>query len=121
MGRFIFIRVSSNHLLPHHECPEPLEWSDQDDLEDAIEIELLSLSKPRSGKEDGNLVDCGLWSLLLLLHLWPERGRQGIGLSLGTSCADRSPGGETPEVLNLKGGWAGRFTRGCPGHLAFTP
>ena len=45
----------------------------------------------------------------------------GVCLSSGTSCAGRSPGGEALEVLNLKGGWAGGFTQGRPGPLAFTP
>ena len=34
---------------------------------------------------------------------------------------DRSLGGEALDVVNLKGSWAGRFTQGCPGPLAFTP
>ena len=84
-------------------------------MEDAIEIELLSLSNPRSGEEDGNLGDRSLWSLLLLLCPWPWEGRQG------TSCADWSPGGEALIVSNLKGCWAGGFTQGCPSPLAFTP
>ena len=78
-----------------------------------MEIELLSLSKPRSGEGDGNLGDCSLWSLLLL-HPQPWKGHRGVCLSLGTSCADCSPGREALEVLNLKGCWAGGFTQGCP-------
>ena len=89
-------------------------------MEDAVEIELLSLSKPQSGEGDGNLGDRSLQSLLLLLHPRPWKGHQGVCLSLGTSCADWSPGGEALEVLNLKGCWAGRFTQGCPSPLAFT-
>ena len=89
-------------------------------MEDAVEIELLSLSKPQSGEGDGNLGDCGLWSLLLL-HPWPWEGCLGVGLPLGTSCADWSPGGEALAMLNLKGSWVGGFTQGCPGPLAFTP
>ena len=111
MGQFIFIRVSSQCLLPHLECPEPSEWSNQDDMEDAMEIELLSLSKLQSGKGDGNLGGCSLCSLLLL-HPQPWKGRQGVCLFLGTSCADWSPGGEALEELNLKGCWAGRLTSG---------
>ena len=118
IGRFIFIRVSSRHLLSRRECPEPSERSDWDDLEDTVEIELWSLSKPRSGKGDRYLGDCGLWSLLLLLWLQPRGGLWGVCLSSGTLCADQSPGGEALEVLNLKGGWAGRFTQGHPGPLA---
>ena len=34
---------------------------------------------------------------------------------------DRSLGREALDVVNLKGSWASRFTRGCPGPLAFTP
>ena len=86
------MQVSFRCLLPHLECPEPSEWSDWDDMEDTIEIELLSLSNPRSSKGDGNLGDRGLWS----------------------------PGGEALVVLNLKGCWAGGFTQGHPGPLAFT-
>ena len=86
-----------------------------------VEIELPSLSSPRSGKRDGNLGDCGLWSLLCLLHPWPQEGCWGVHLSLGTSCADRSQIGEALIVLNLKGSWAGGFTRGHPSPLAFTP
>ena len=50
MGRFIFIRVYSQCLLPHLEHPDPSEQSDQDDIEDAMDIELLSLLKPWSGE-----------------------------------------------------------------------
>ena len=76
-------------------------------MEDAIEIELLSLSNPQSSKGDGNLCDRTLWSLLLLLCPWPQDDHQGVHLSLGTSCADWFPGGEVLVVLNLKGllGW----------------
>ena len=68
------MRVSSRCLLPRLEHPEPSEWSDQDDMEHAVEIELLSLSNPQSGKGDGNLGDRSLWSLLLLLCPWPWDG-----------------------------------------------
>ena len=61
------MRVSSQCLLPCLECPEPSEQSDWDDMEDTIGIELLSLSNPRSSEGDGNLGDCSLCSLLLLL------------------------------------------------------
>ena len=54
------MQVSSQCLLPHLECPEPSEWFDWDDMEDTMEKELLSLSKPRSGKGDGNLRDRSL-------------------------------------------------------------
>ena len=51
--RQVYLHVSfSCHLLSHLKHPEPSEWSDWDDLEDAMEIKLLSLSKPRSGEGD---------------------------------------------------------------------
>ena len=90
-------------------------------MEDAIEIELLLLSNPQSGKRDGNLGDHSLQSLLLLLCPQPWDGCRGVHLSSGTSCADWSPGGEALVVLNLKSCWAGRFTRGHPSPLTFTP
>ena len=90
-------------------------------MEDAIEIELLSLSNPRSSEGDGNLGDHGLWSLLLLLCPQPWNGHCGIHLSSGTLCADWSAGGEALVLLNLKGCWAGRFTQGHPRPLTFTP
>ena len=54
------MRVSSQCLLPCLECLEPSEQSDQDDMEDTMEIELLLLSKPWSGKGDGDLGDHSL-------------------------------------------------------------
>ena len=44
-------------FLPHLECLDPSEWSDWDDIEDAVDNELLSLSKPWSGEGEGNLGD----------------------------------------------------------------
>ena len=44
-------------LLPHLECLVPSEQSDWDDIEDAVDNELLSLSKPQSGEGEGNLSD----------------------------------------------------------------
>ena len=51
------MHVSSWCLLSHLECLDPSEWSDQDDIEDAIDNELLSLLKPWSGEGEGNLGD----------------------------------------------------------------
>ena len=47
--------VSSQCCLPHLECLDPSEWSDLDDIEDVIDNELLSLSKPESREGEGNL------------------------------------------------------------------
>ena len=44
----------------HLEHPEPSEQSNWDDMEDAVEIELLLLSKPQSSEGDGNLGDRSL-------------------------------------------------------------
>ena len=49
--------VSSRCLLFCLECLDPSEQSDWDDIEDAINNELLSLSKPQSGGGEGNLGD----------------------------------------------------------------
>ena len=56
MGWFIFMHVSSQCLLSCLEHLDPSEQSDQDDIEDAIDNELLSLSKPWSGEGKGTLV-----------------------------------------------------------------
>ena len=56
MGRFIFIWVSSQCLLPLLEHLDPSKQSEWDDIEDTMDIKLLSLSKPWSG-EGGNLGD----------------------------------------------------------------
>ena len=68
------MHVSSWCLLSHLEHLDPSEWSDWDDIEDAIDNELLSLSKPQSGEGEGNLGDQGCWSLCLLLCT-PASGR----------------------------------------------
>ena len=44
------MHVSSWCLPPHLEHLDPSEQSDQDDIEDAIDNELLSLLKPQSGE-----------------------------------------------------------------------
>ena len=51
------MHVSSWCLLPHLEHLDPSEQSDQDDIEDAVDNELLSLLKPQSREEEGNLGD----------------------------------------------------------------
>ena len=51
------MHVSSQCLLPHLEHLDPSEWSDQDDIEDTADNELLSLLKPQSGEGEGNLGD----------------------------------------------------------------
>ena len=72
------MRVSSQCHLPHLECLDLSKWSDLDNIEDVIDNELLSLSKPQSREGEGNLGDWGLWSLLLLLHSWPLEEQWGV-------------------------------------------
>ena len=71
------MHVSSWCLLSHLEHLDPSEQSDQDDIKDAIDNELLSLSKPWSGEGERNLGDRGHWSLHLLLCPWPREGHRG--------------------------------------------
>ena len=120
MGRFIFICISSRCLLPHLECLDPSEQSNRDDIEDAVDIELLSLLKPWSGEGEGNWGNQGHWSLYLLLCPQPLEGHRGSHSLSEPQCINTSPGGEALGVLNLKGCWASRLTRGHPGPLAFT-
>ena len=103
MGRFIFICVSSQCLLPLLEHLDPSERSEWDDIEDAMDIELLSLSKPQSGEGEGNLGDQGCWSLCLLLCPWPQEGHLGVCPLSEPEDANTSPNGEDLELLNLKG------------------
>ena len=46
----------------------PSDLSDMDDINEAINNELLSLSNPRSGEGDGNQGGESLWSLQCLLQ-----------------------------------------------------
>ena len=48
--------------LPHWECQYQSDLSDLDDMEEAINNELQSLSNPQSREGDGNQGDGGLWS-----------------------------------------------------------
>ena len=54
------------------------EQSDWDDIEDAIDNELLSLSKPWLGEGEGNMGDQGHWSLNFLLCPQPWEGHRGV-------------------------------------------
>ena len=78
-GEFIFMCASSLCCLPHLQCPKLSDWSDLDDIEDVVDNELLSLSKPWSGEGEGNQGDWGLWSLHFLLHSQPLEGQWGDG------------------------------------------
>ena len=56
MGRFIFIQVSSQCCLLHLECLDLPELSNLDNMEEVVDIELLSLSEPRFGEGKGDLI-----------------------------------------------------------------
>ena len=45
---------SSQYHLPHWECQDPLDLSGLDDIEEAIDNELLLLLNPQSGEGEGN-------------------------------------------------------------------
>ena len=72
------MHVSSWYLLSHLECLDLSEQFDQDDTEDAVDNELLSLLKLWSGEREGNQGDRGCWSLCLLLCPWPVEGHPGV-------------------------------------------
>ena len=59
--------------LPLLGCQDPSDLSDLDDIKEAIDNEILSLSNPQSGGGKGNQGDGALWSLLCLLHSQPLR------------------------------------------------
>ena len=68
---------SSQCHLPHWECWDPSHLSDMDDIDEAINNELLSLSNPQSGEGDGNQDSGSLWSIQCLLQSWPLRSHHG--------------------------------------------
>ena len=64
VGRFIFMQASSSQWhLPCLECLDLSHQSDLDDIEEAVNNELMSLLNPWSGEGKGNQGDQGLWSL----------------------------------------------------------
>ena len=51
------MHASSWCCLPCLECLDPSEQSDLDDIQDVVDNKLLSLLKPQSGEDEGNLGD----------------------------------------------------------------
>ena len=74
------MRVPSWCLLSHLECLDPPERSDWDDTEDAIDNELLSLSKPWSGEGEGNRGD---WVAGLFISYYALGLRKVVGVFVG--------------------------------------
>ena len=48
------MHASSQHHLPHLECPDLSDWSDLDNIKDIVDNELLLLLNPQSGEGEGN-------------------------------------------------------------------
>ena len=97
---------SSQCHLPDQECQDPSDLSDLDNIEEAIDNELLSLSTPQSGEGEGNWGDGHLWSLQHLLQSWPLGGWYGDGWqweppSPEASFMGRLLGGQTWRVVGL--------------------
>ena len=120
-GVFIFMWAPSSWchlpLLGHQDLSD---LSDLDDIDEAIDNKLQSLTKPLSGKDEGNWGDWGLWSLWHLLHSWPLEGWQVDSWQLEPPSPDASFRGKLLGGSNQKGCWAGRFTQWCPGPLTLT-
>ena len=121
MGRFIFMQAPSSLChLPHQECWDPSDLSDLDDMEEAIDNELWSLSNPQSGDGDGNWGDGGLWSLQHLLQSQALRGWHGDGWWSEPPLLGVSLMGGPLKWSNQKDCWACGFTSGHPSPLTFT-
>ena len=119
-GGFISIWApSSQYQLPCQEWQDPSYLSDMEDMDEAVDNELLLLLNPRSREGDGNWGGGNLWSLHCLLQFWPLGDWHGDDWlseppSLGVSFM-----GEPLGWSNLKGCWVDRFTCGFPGLLTF--
>ena len=71
--------ISSRCCLPLLGHWDPSDLSDQDNIEEATDNKLQSLSNPWPGEGKGNQDDGGLWSLQCLLCSQPLEGQQGDG------------------------------------------
>ena len=123
-GRFIFTwpPVSLWGHQPWCGCLEPLDLSDINATDEAIDAELLLLSNPWSDESKGNWGgathnSCGLWS-----WSWPHSWWARWGLSLGTSHHSGTAGmfaghGDEFWLWKLNGVEAGGIEWGQPGPL----
>ena len=101
--------------LEHWDLSDP---SDLDDIDEAVNSKLLSLSNPQSREGNGNQGSGGLWSLQCLLWSWPLGGWCGNGLWSESTSLGVFFKGEPLVQSNLKGCWVDRFTHGHPGPLS---
>ena len=120
MGKLIFMwaLASPNHL-PHRGSKEPSDLSDSDNINEAINTELLSLSNPWSGDSDGGWGGGSPWSLLCGLWFQPLRGQWGDSWWSEVASPGVSFWRKPSCQSNLNGFEVDRFTHGCPGPLAF--
>ena len=110
-GRFIFMWAPSSWCcLPLLGLWDPSDLSDLDNIKEAADNELWSLSNPWSREGEGNRGDGGLWSLQYLLHSWPLEGWQGDGWQSEPPSSDASFRG------NLLGDKTGKIVRPADSH-----
>ena len=65
---------SSQCYLLHLECLDLSDWSDLDNIEEAVNNELQLFLNPQSGEGEGDCGGGGLWSLQCLLSFQPLKG-----------------------------------------------
>ena len=105
-GKFIFIwALVSPHCLSCWGCWEPLDLSDSDDIEEAVNTELLSLSNLWSRDGNGGWGGGSPWSLLHQLQFWPLGGWWGNSWWSELASLGVSFWGESPRWSNLNGCW----------------
>ena len=101
---------SSQCCLPLLGHWDPSDLSDLDDIKEAIDSELQSLSNPWSGEGDLSNVYC-------ILSL---SGAYEAMIDNQSHHPQRYPSEGALRGSNWKGCWTGRFKQGCPGPLTFT-
>ena len=120
MGKLIFMwALASPHHLPLWGCWEPSDLPDSDDIDEAIDTKLPSLSNLWFWDGDGGWGGGRPWSLLHWLQFWPLGGCWGNSWWSELASPRVSFWGESPCQLNLNGCGVNGFTHGCPGPLAF--
>ena len=112
-GKLIFMwALASPHHLPCWGCWEPSDLSDSDDIDEAVNTELLSLSNPQSGDGEGDWGGGSPWSLLHWLQFQPLGGWWGDSWWSEVASPGISFWGEPPCQSNLNGCGVDRFTHG---------
>ena len=114
------MRVSSLGLLPCLECLNLSEQSKWDDTEDPMDIELLSLSKPWSGRGIETWVTVVAVLSVSYYVLSLRKTIEGSIYHQNLHEQTYLLVGKFLEAVNLKGCGASGLTQGCPGPLSFT-